>query len=48
VVEKSSSKTTFLDLNISIQNSRIVTTTHQKDLNLYLYIPQVQHIPQDA
>jgi hypothetical protein len=39
VVEKPSSKTTFLDLNISIQNSRIVTTTYQKDLNRYLYIP---------
>jgi hypothetical protein len=39
VVEKPSSKTTFLDLNIYIQNSRIVTTTYQKDLNLYLYIP---------
>jgi hypothetical protein len=45
VVENPSLKTTFLDLNISIQNSRIITTTYQKDLNMYLYIPQDQHIP---
>ena len=38
-IENPSPKTTFLDLNLSIQNSRIVTTTFQKDLNLYLYIP---------
>jgi hypothetical protein len=45
-IEKPSLKTTFLDLNLSIQNSRIVTTTFQKDLNLYLYIPPTSaHTP---
>jgi hypothetical protein len=47
-IENPSLKTTFLDLNLSIQNSRIVTTTFQKDLNLYLYIPLPQPTPQDV
>jgi hypothetical protein len=39
-------KSTFLDLNISIDNTRIVTTTYQKELNLCLYIlPCSAHPP---
>jgi hypothetical protein len=33
------SKVTFLDLNIELENSKICTSTFQKALNLYLYIP---------
>jgi hypothetical protein len=39
VIENPSSETTFLDLNIKIIDSKIVTTTFQKPLNLYLYLP---------
>jgi hypothetical protein len=39
ITERPSSKTVFLDLNIYIQQSRIMTSTFQKKLNLYLYIP---------
>jgi hypothetical protein len=44
-IEDPSSKTAFLDRNISIQDSRIVTTTLQKQLNLYLYIPPSSAYP---
>jgi hypothetical protein len=39
VIENPSSETTFLDLNIKIIDSKIVTATFQKPLNLYLYLP---------
>jgi hypothetical protein len=39
IIEEPSHSTTFLDLNICIQNSKIHTSTYQKDMNLYLYIP---------
>jgi len=39
VIHNPSLKSTFLDLNITINNRKIVTSTYQKDLNLYLYIP---------
>ncbi|KAL7550561.1 hypothetical protein ACHAWF_013783, partial [Thalassiosira exigua] len=38
-VDKLSKKCTFLDLNIEIEGKRIVTSTYQKPLNLYLYLP---------
>jgi hypothetical protein len=39
VIENPTSETNFLDLNIKIINSKISTTTYQKPLNLYLYLP---------
>jgi len=46
VIEESYLKTTFLDLNISIEKGSIVTSTYQKDMNLYLYIrPSSAHPP---
>jgi hypothetical protein len=39
VIQNPSPNSTFLDLNISIKNSKIITSRFQKDLNLYLYIP---------
>lgn len=38
-VEDLSNTTTFLDLELSIQNHKIYSKTYQKPLNLYLYIP---------
>jgi hypothetical protein len=38
-VEKPPNKTVFLDLNIKLINSKIFTSTFQKSLNLYLYLP---------
>jgi hypothetical protein len=46
VTEEPSSHTTFLDLNITIEGSSITTSTFQKAMNLYLYIPpQPSHPP---
>jgi len=39
VTEKPTKATVFLDLNIKILQSKIHTSTFQKSLNLYLYIP---------
>ncbi len=39
VIEEPSKTTVFLDLNLRIQQSKILTNTYQKPLNLYLYIP---------
>jgi len=38
-IEEPSKKTTFLDLEIQLQNNRVHFKTYQKDMNLYLYIP---------
>jgi hypothetical protein len=38
-IKNPSNKTIFLDLNIELQDSKISTSTYQKSLNLYLYIP---------
>jgi len=40
-----SSHTVFLDLNIRIQNNKIITSTYQKKMNLYLYIPHLSAHP---
>jgi len=39
IIENPTKKTIFLDLNIELLKSRITTSTFQKSLNLYLYIP---------
>jgi len=39
VTETPSKHTTFLDLHLQLSGTTIITSTHQKDLNLYLYIP---------
>jgi hypothetical protein len=39
VIEEPSLNTNFLDLTLSISESKILTKTFQKDMNLYLYIP---------
>lgn len=39
VIEEPSQDANFLDLHITIQNSRIVASSYQKPMNLYLYIP---------
>jgi hypothetical protein len=44
-VETPSLHTVFLDLNIRIQNNKIITSTYQKNMNLYLYIPPLSAHP---
>ena len=44
-IEEPSKHTTFLDLNISIENNSITTSTFQKMMNLYLYIPPLSSHP---
>jgi hypothetical protein len=39
IIQEPSTRTQFLDLNIHIQDSSILTETYQKPMNLYLYIP---------
>jgi len=44
-IENRSNKPVFLDLNIQLINTKIHTSTFQKDLNLYLYIPSLSAHP---
>jgi hypothetical protein len=44
-VEDPSTSISFLDLNIRIEGSSITTSTFQKPLNLYLYIPPLSAHP---
>jgi len=44
-IEEPSSITTFLDLNVTIQDSSITFSTFQKPLNLYLYLPPLSAHP---
>jgi hypothetical protein len=44
-VDQLSHRTTFLDLNVSIQNSTITFSKYQKPLNLYLYLPPLSAHP---
>jgi len=44
-VEEPSTFINFLDLNISLKGSSIYTSTFQKPLNLYLYIPPLSAHP---
>ena len=43
--EVPSRKTTFLDLELELHNSSVVTKTFQKEMNLYLYIPPLSAHP---
>jgi hypothetical protein len=43
--EEPSLHTNFLDLKISVQNQKIITSTYQKEMNLYLYIPPLSAHP---
>jgi hypothetical protein len=45
IIEEPSKHTTFLDLNISIENNSITTSTFQKTMNRYLYIPPLSSHP---
>jgi hypothetical protein len=47
-IEEPSNKTTFLDLNIAIQNYSITFSTFQKPLNLYLYLPPLSAHPRSC
>jgi hypothetical protein len=39
VIDNPSTQVHFLDLNITINKGKITTSTYQKDMSLYLYIP---------
>jgi hypothetical protein len=39
VIEDPTLSTNFLDLTLTISESKVITKTFQKDLNLYLYFP---------
>jgi hypothetical protein len=43
--EEPSKKTVFLDLELELQNSTVITKTFQKKMNLYLYIPPMSAHP---
>lgn len=45
VTEEPSTKTTFLDLNVTLNKSTLTTSTLQKSMNLYLYIPPLSLHP---
>jgi hypothetical protein len=44
-IEEPSLQTVFLDLNINLHNGRITTSTFQKQMNLYLYLPPLSAHP---
>jgi hypothetical protein len=44
-IEEPSSQTVFLDLTINLHNGKITTSTFQKQMNLYLYIPPLSAHP---
>ena len=43
--QKLSHRVNFLDLTLTIEDSRVISRTYQKDLNLYLYIPPASAHP---
>ncbi len=45
LTEEPSKQTNFLNLTIHLQQNKITTSTYQKELNLYLYIPPLSAHP---
>jgi hypothetical protein len=45
IIQEPSKKTVFLDLNIELRDTKIHSSTFQKALNLYLYIPPTSAHP---
>jgi len=45
VVQNPTKRIQFLDLDLSLDNSRITMETYQKPMNLYLYIPPLSAHP---
>jgi hypothetical protein len=45
IIQEPSKKTVFLDLNIELRDTKINSSTFQKALNLYLYIPPTSAHP---
>jgi hypothetical protein len=45
IVSDRTTSVDFLDLNLTINNGRILTRTFQKSMNLYLYIPPISAHP---
>ncbi len=47
-IEDLTTSTTFLDLSISIKDNQLYTSTFQKPMNLYLYIPPLSAHPKSC
>jgi hypothetical protein len=47
-IEDLTTSTTFLDLSISIKDNQLFTSTFQKPMNLYLYIPPLSAHPKSC
>ncbi len=47
-IENLSDKTTFLDLQLTIKNNNIQSSTYQKPMNLYTYIPSLSAHPKSC
>jgi len=47
-IENLNDKTTFLDLQLTIKNNNIQSSTYQKPMNLYTYIPSLSAHPKSC
>ena len=48
IFEERSKKVNYMDMTISIHESRIVTSLYEKAMNLYMYIPPILPTPQEC